>query len=135
MFLWKKNTHYFDETQLVCCQLAAEFTLVVKFAAGSNVLFIYFFFCISSETNLALNRQASLSILYQRKTFPWQKFWTAKQHVCRKNKLANQQDRWSEKCEMWLHSSKARVCFSSIFKKSINDKSCVAQMAFSFYSN
>lgn len=35
----KKQTHYFDEKQLVCCQLGAEFPLVVKLAAGSDALF------------------------------------------------------------------------------------------------
>ena len=40
-----KKAHYFDEKQLVCCQLDAEFTLLLKFAAGSAVfLFSFFFF-------------------------------------------------------------------------------------------
>lgn len=34
------QTHYFDEKQLVCCQLVTEFTLLVKFAAGHDVSFI-----------------------------------------------------------------------------------------------
>ena len=41
----EKKAHYFDEKQLVCCQLDAEFTLLLKFAAGSAVfLFSFFFF-------------------------------------------------------------------------------------------
>lgn len=38
----EKQTHYFDEKQLVCCQLGAEFTLLVKFATGSDVFFFFF---------------------------------------------------------------------------------------------
>lgn len=36
----EKHTHYFDEKQLVCSQLGAEFTLLVKFAVGGNSFFI-----------------------------------------------------------------------------------------------
>ncbi len=81
----EKQTHYFDEKQLVCCQLGAEFTLLVKCAAGSDVFF-FSFFCMSSERKLALDREASLSALYHRKILLWQKFGIAKQHICRKNK-------------------------------------------------
>lgn len=44
----EKKAHYFDEKQLVRCQLDAEFTLLLKFAAGSAVfsffLLLLFFF-------------------------------------------------------------------------------------------
>lgn len=38
----EKQAHYFDEKQLVSCQLDTEFTLLVKFAAGSDVFFPFF---------------------------------------------------------------------------------------------
>lgn len=42
IFLIKeKQTHYFDEKQLVCCQLGTKFTLLVKFAVGNNVFFFF----------------------------------------------------------------------------------------------
>lgn len=41
-FLIKETqTHYFDEKQLVCCQLVTEFTLLVRFAAGSDVFSLF----------------------------------------------------------------------------------------------
>lgn len=46
----------------MCCQLVAEFTLLVKFAAGSD--FFVFFLSASSDRNLALDREASVSTLH-----------------------------------------------------------------------
>lgn len=68
----RKQTHYFDEKQLVCCQLDAEFTLLVKSAAGSD--FIYFF----SQTDFFVRPPPQTVLL--------QMFETAVQSARRKNK-------------------------------------------------
>lgn len=69
----------------MCCQLGAEFTLLVKFAAGSD-FFSSLLFLHEFRKKLALHREASLSARYHRKILLWQKFGIAKQHICRKNK-------------------------------------------------
>lgn len=61
-----KQAHYFDEKQLVCCQLGGEIRLLAKFATGTNFSFSFSFVYTSLDGRLALNRQTTLSPLYQK---------------------------------------------------------------------
>lgn len=82
----EKQTHYFDEKQLVCCQLDTEFTLLVKFAAGSDG-FYYLFFCarVQKENWLSTDRLPRPLCATERFYFG-KKLGIAKRHACRKKK-------------------------------------------------
>lgn len=101
--------------------------IISEIAAGCNVLsFSFLFFLHEFKKKIGSRLAGSFVHSLPRKMTLWQKFWTGKKHGLYADKtsqdiqrLADQRDRWSGKCEMWLCSSKAHVCISS-FKKKIN---------------
>lgn len=86
IFIKGKQTHYFDEKQLVCCQLDAEFTLLVKFAAGSDG---FYFFCalVQKENWLSTNR-LPCTLCTTEKYYFGKSLGMQKQHVCRKKQVS-----------------------------------------------
>lgn len=77
----EKQTHYFDEKQLVCCQLGTKFTLLVKFAAGSDGFFV----CAWVQKENWLSQPGSLVHSVPQKDITLTKVWNCKTTYMQQN--------------------------------------------------
>ena len=100
----RKKAHYFDEKQLVRCQLDAEFTLLLKFAAGSAVfLFFFFFFFLNDFRKKIGSRQTGFLVhTVPKKEITLANVWNWKNNNMNAGKcLKAGKSTWQMEWKMW----------------------------------